>query len=88
MGDVDSSRACSPAYAKWRVVEALWGISQKVLTQTLRPLERNGLIQRLELAKKPAHVEYRLTLVACSLVDTLAALDRWAEHHFPELDAA
>lgn len=64
------------------------GISQKVLTQTLRQLERNGLIERLEVAEKPAHVEYRLTQVACSLVDTLAALDRWAEHHFPELDAA
>ncbi|TFY87726.1 transcriptional regulator [Pseudomonas nabeulensis] len=64
------------------------GISQKVLTQTLRQLERNGLIERMEVAAKPAHVEYRLTAVACSLVDTLAALDRWAEHHFPELDAA
>ncbi|AZD80086.1 winged helix-turn-helix transcriptional regulator [Pseudomonas chlororaphis] len=64
------------------------GISQKVLTQTLRRLERNGLIERLDFAEKPAHVEYRLTAVACSLVDTLAALDRWAEHNFPQLDAA
>ncbi|MGR6740305.1 hypothetical protein [Pseudomonas chlororaphis] len=29
-----------------------------------------------------------MTAVACSLVDTLAALDRWAEHNFPQLDAA
>ncbi|CAI0769765.1 Uncharacterized HTH-type transcriptional regulator ytcD [Serratia entomophila] len=65
------------------------GISQKVLTQTLRQLERNGLIERLDFSvKKAAHVEYRLTAVACSLVDTLATLDRWAEYHFPELDAA
>lgn len=64
------------------------GISQKVLTQTLRQLERNGLIERRELKDKPVHVEYRLTEVAGSLVDTLVALDRWAEHHFPELDAA
>ena len=35
-----------------------------------------------------AHVEYRLTAVAGLLVETLVALDRWAERHFPELDAA
>jgi DNA-binding HxlR family transcriptional regulator len=65
------------------------GISQKVLTQTLRQLERNGLLERLDLSEKnQAHVEYRLSAVACSLVETLTALDRWAEYHFPELDAA
>ncbi|WP_323121428.1 winged helix-turn-helix transcriptional regulator [Burkholderia alba] len=66
------------------------GISQKMLTQTqtLRELERNGLIARDACAGKPACVEYRLTPVAGSLVRTLAALDRWAERHFPELDAA
>ena len=64
------------------------GISQKVLTQTLRQLERNGLIERCDLGGKPLHVEYRLTEVARSLVDTLTALDRWAEHNFPALDAA
>ncbi len=64
------------------------GISQKVLTQTLRQLERNGLVERCELGSKPMHVEYRLTEVARGLVDTLSALDRWAEHNFPALDAA
>lgn len=64
------------------------GISQKVLTQTLKQLERNGLIERRELSGRKRYVEYRLTVVALSLVDTLAALDRWAEHNFPELDAA
>ncbi|BEM85772.1 MarR family transcriptional regulator [Serratia marcescens] len=65
------------------------GISQKVLTQTLRQLERNGLLERLDLSEKnQSHVEYRLSAVACSLVETLAALDKWAEYHFPELDAA
>ncbi|BEN33601.1 helix-turn-helix transcriptional regulator [Serratia marcescens] len=65
------------------------GISQKVLTQTLRQLERNGLLERLDLSEKnQAHVEYRLSAVACSLVETLTALDKWAEYHFPELDAA
>jgi|GEM_PF-116645 len=64
------------------------GISQKVLTQTLRQLERNGLVERCERGSKPLHVEYRLTEVARGLVDTLSALDRWAEHNFPALDAA
>ncbi|PCE29363.1 winged helix-turn-helix transcriptional regulator [Burkholderia ubonensis] len=64
------------------------GISQKVLTQNLRELERNGLIAREDFRARPARVEYRLTPVAESLVATLIALDRWAERHFPELDAA
>lgn len=64
------------------------GISQKVLTQTLKKLERNGLLERREISDKPVHVEYRLTVQALSLVDTLATLDQWAEHHFPALDAA
>lgn len=64
------------------------GISQKVLTQTLRQLERHGLVERCELGRKPLHVEYRLTEVARDLVATLASLDRWAEINFPALDAA
>ncbi|HHD7476756.1 TPA: winged helix-turn-helix transcriptional regulator [Klebsiella oxytoca] len=63
------------------------GISQKVLTQTLRQLERHGLVFRVDYGEKPACVEYSLTEVAESLVSTLKALDRWAELHFPELDA-
>ncbi|WP_249118860.1 helix-turn-helix domain-containing protein [Kosakonia sp. SMBL-WEM22] len=64
------------------------GISQKVLTQTLRQLERHGLVSRVDYGEKPACVQYSLTRVAESLVSTLAALDRWAEINFPELDAA
>lgn len=64
------------------------GISQKVLTQTLRQLERHGLVSRFDNEEKPACVEYSLTGVADSLVSTLKALDRWAEINFPELDAA
>lgn len=64
------------------------GISQKMLTQTLKELERNGLVSRCDLATVPLHVEYRLTPVGLSLSDTLIALDRWAERNFPELDRA
>ena len=64
------------------------GISQKVLTQTLRELERNGLIVRTDLRTRPRHVEYRLSRLGSSLSRTLQVLDRWAERHFPSLDAA
>ena len=64
------------------------GISQKMLTQTLRDLERNGLIIRQDMQTVPPHVEYRLSPLGVSLSGALAALDRWAERHFPELDAA
>lgn len=64
------------------------GISQKMLTQTLRDLERNGLLIRQDMRTVPPHVEYRLSPLGVSLSNTLAVLDRWAERHFPELDAA
>ncbi|MDI6935784.1 helix-turn-helix domain-containing protein [Serratia sp. Se-PFBMAAmG] len=82
-----------PALAKeplrnGELMRKIEGISQKVLTQTLRQLERHGLVSRIDHGEKPARVEYCLTEVADSLVSTLAALDRWAENNFPELDAA
>ena len=64
------------------------GISQKMLTQTLRDLERNGLVQRCDFHTARPHVEYRLSPLGDSLSETLTALDRWAEHNFPALDAA
>jgi DNA-binding HxlR family transcriptional regulator len=68
--------------------DRIGGISQKMLTQTLRDLERNGLVIRRDMQTKPLHVEYRLSPLGASLSETLAVLDRWAERHFPELDAA
>jgi DNA-binding HxlR family transcriptional regulator len=64
------------------------GISQKVLTETLRDLERNGLVIRDDFQTKPLHVEYRLSPLGASLSDALIVLDRWAERNFPELDDA
>ena len=64
------------------------GISQKVLTQTLRDLERNGLIVRTDMQTRRRHVEYRLSRLGASLSRALTVLDRWAERHFPSLDAA
>ncbi|MEM9477972.1 MAG: helix-turn-helix domain-containing protein [Pseudomonadota bacterium] len=64
------------------------GISQKMLTQTLRDLGRNGLVLRADLQIVPPHVEYRLSPVGLSLSQTLAGLDDWAVRNFPELDQA
>lgn len=64
------------------------GVSQKMLTQTLKDLERNGLVVREDLRTVPPHVEYRLSPLGRSLSKALITLDRWAERHFPELDAA
>ncbi len=70
------------------LLRKIGGVSQKMLTQTLRDLECNGLVARKDLRSVPPHVEYRLTPLGKSLSETLAMLDRWAERHFPRLDAA
>ena len=63
-------------------------ITQKVLTQTLRRLERDGLILRRVEATVPVSVEYALTPLGASLTGTVAALARWAERHMDAIAAA
>ncbi|WP_297859074.1 helix-turn-helix domain-containing protein [Meiothermus sp.] len=58
------------------------GISQKMLTQTLRNLQKNGLITRKVYAAVPPHTEYTLTPLGYSLHEVLAPLCRWAEHNW------
>nr|WP_225165164.1 helix-turn-helix domain-containing protein [Ensifer sp. IC4062] len=70
------------------LMRKLGGVSQKMLTQTLKELERNGLVIRDDKQTVPPHVEYHLSAVGRSLSDTLVVPDRWAETHFGELDAA
>jgi DNA-binding HxlR family transcriptional regulator len=64
------------------------GISQKMLTQTLRELERNGLVTRIDYQTVPPHVEYHLTVLGQSLSQALLVVDRWAEEHHVDLVAA
>lgn len=64
------------------------GISQKMLTQTLKELQRNGLVLRIERGALPPQVAYRLTPMGRSLSKALIALDRWAETHHADLAAA
>jgi DNA-binding HxlR family transcriptional regulator len=64
------------------------GITQKVLTQALRSMERDGFVTRRVYAAVPPKVEYTLTPLGQSLVDLLDALRHWAVAHIPEvLDA-
>jgi DNA-binding HxlR family transcriptional regulator len=64
------------------------GLSQKVLTDTLRALERDGLVRRTVYAVIPPKVEYTLTELGASLIAPLTALCRWAEQHLAEVHAA
>src|SRR5882724_9318862 len=63
------------------------GISQKMLTQTLRSLERDGLVQRKVHPVVPPKVEYSLTRLGRTLIEPLHALCRWSEKHLAELQA-
>lgn len=64
------------------------GVSQKMLTQTVRSLERDGMLVRKIHAVIPPMVEYSLTPLGRSLIKPLDAIKDWAESHLPELLAA
>ncbi|MBW4545197.1 MAG: helix-turn-helix transcriptional regulator [Symplocastrum torsivum CPER-KK1] len=64
------------------------GVSQKMLTQTLRKLERDGLVERQVYPVVPPKVEYSLTPLGKTLTELLKAMCKWAESHFDEVEAA
>jgi DNA-binding HxlR family transcriptional regulator len=61
------------------------GISQKMLAQTLRSLERDGFVTRTVFAEIPPRVEYELTPLGRSLQAPLRALEEWAITHMSEV---
>jgi DNA-binding HxlR family transcriptional regulator len=61
------------------------GVSEKMLIQTLRRLERSGFVSRKAFAQVPPRVEYRLTALGRSLSEPITALDSWVEHHLPKV---
>lgn len=64
------------------------GISQKMLTQTLRDLERDGLVKRTIYAEIPPRVEYKLTPLGRTLCTPLGSLTQWAHDHIDEVKSA
>lgn len=70
------------------VSRQLAGVSQKMLTQTLRSLERDGILTRTVTPSVPARVDYALTPLGESLSVILGQLKEWAEQHVPEIDRA
>lgn len=67
---------------------AVSGISQKMLTQTLRGLEKDGLVDRTVFAEVPPRVEYELTTAGKTLREPLKALERWSIEHFGQVSAS
>lgn len=64
------------------------GLSQKVLSQTLKRLERDGLIERTVHPTVPVSVDYALTSLGRTLTETVAAFTHWAEHNMDAVLAA
>lgn len=67
------------------LMRAIAGASQKMLTQTLRSLERDGLVVRSVTASVPPRVDYELTALGVTLVPIVSALKAWAEENILEI---
>jgi DNA-binding HxlR family transcriptional regulator len=64
------------------------GVSEKMLSQTLRSLERDGLVQRSVLPGVPPGVQYRLTGLGASLLEPLQAVRIWGREHMDGVERA
>jgi len=73
---------------RWRngeLIRKIDGISQKMLTQTLRGLEDLNLVKRMDMGTVPPHVEYELTPMGKELREKICSFDRWVEENMLEL---
>ena len=70
------------------LARAIAGVSQKMLTQTLRMLERDGLVTRTITASVPVRVDYQLTPLGRTLLPVVRAIKDWSETHISEVHAA
>ncbi len=96
------SRVLSSIASKWSVLVIMllrqksWrfselkrgvdGISQRMLTLTLRNLERDGLVKRTVTPSIPPRVDYELTQLGYSLAEPIQALGMWASHHLSQIE--
>jgi len=83
-GEVDGSRAAR-AMRYSELARLLTGVSPKMLTQTLRALERDGLVSRAVTPTVPVTVTYELTELGRSLHDLTRNLRQWAQVHMDEV---
>jgi DNA-binding HxlR family transcriptional regulator len=70
------------------LLRLLDGISQKVLTETLRDLEGHGLVARRDYGTVPPKVDYRLTELGATLAEAMRAVDQWVVDHYLEVAEA
>lgn len=71
-----------------RLADAVSGISQKMLTQTLRQMERDGLLVRTVHPVIPPHVDYELTKLGHTLGEAFCGVWVWAGEHLQEIEKA
>lgn len=70
------------------IMRRIGGVSHRMLTLTLRGLERDGMVRRTAYPTIPPKVEYELTALGHSLTEPLAALAHWGEKHSAQIEAA
>ncbi|HWX12602.1 MAG TPA: helix-turn-helix domain-containing protein [Trinickia sp.] len=71
-----------------RLREEIGGVSQKMLTKTLRQLERDGLVTRYVHPVIPPRVDYQLTPLGRSLLEKICGIWYWVETHMGEMETA
>jgi DNA-binding HxlR family transcriptional regulator len=71
-----------------RIAQLVEGVSQKMLTQTLRQMERDGLVIRTVHPVIPPKVEYRLTDLGLTLAEAFCGVWSWAAHNLERITAA
>lgn len=81
-------RAISAGHNRFGLLKAqLPDVSKKMLTQTLRRLERNGVILRIDYDEVPPHVEYEITELGTSLGEQLTPLCQWGDQNGEDIEA-
>jgi DNA-binding HxlR family transcriptional regulator len=70
------------------IMKAIPGITQKVLTDTLRKLERDGIIERIVYPVVPPKVEYKLTKLGSGLLAKTEMIAAWAEENIDQVNSA